>query len=60
MIICLEGRCFLALDWDSKVKEKYYDDQVAEVTSLYSCLSFQLEVGFHTDETKEGVKLTYI
>ncbi|XP_068720343.1 ubiquitin carboxyl-terminal hydrolase 15-like isoform X3 [Montipora capricornis] len=26
----LTGRCFLALDWDSKVKEKYYDDQLAE------------------------------
>ena len=42
------------------MKEKYYDDQVAEVTSLYGGLSFQLEVGFHTDEAKKGVKLTYI
>ncbi|XP_078369197.1 ubiquitin carboxyl-terminal hydrolase 4-like [Oculina patagonica] len=26
----LTGRCFLALDWDSKVKEKCYNDQLAE------------------------------
>jgi len=26
----ITGRCFLALDWDSKVKEKHYNDELAE------------------------------
>lgn len=41
LFVFLKGRCFLALDWDSKVKEKYYDDQLAEVTNL-SCFLFSI------------------
>ena len=36
--LCLsyfKGRCFLALDWDSKVKDKYYDEKLAEVTIFW-------------------------
>ena len=34
IILYLSGRCYLALDWSSKTKEMYYNDQLAEVRLL--------------------------
>ncbi|CAH3164466.1 unnamed protein product [Porites evermanni] len=38
-ILKLTGRCFLALDWDSKVKDKYYDEKLAEETEEHESVN---------------------